>query len=128
VKDDPTAELEELLEGGVEEALEWWASCDFADDADPEQVDAGRKECLQMYEKTVADVSEGWGPPDFRGSLSISEDEELIVPDGYPWSLCEFAEEVAWWQRDDWIACIWWEQQEPVMPFSVFLGVTEQAE
>jgi hypothetical protein len=124
---DPVAELEELLETGGEEEVEVWASRDFVGGASDEEIASAREQCRQEYEKIIAGITEAWGPPNFRGSLSVSEDGDgLVIPDGYPWSLCEFAEEVASWRRDgDWVACVWWEQQDPVMPFSVFVGVTE---
>jgi|GEM_PF-4947182 len=125
---DPVTELEELLDAGVEDEVEWWASGDFVDEADEKEVEAAREQCRQVYEKTVTEVCALWGLPNFRGSLSASDDGDgLVIPDGYPWSLCEFATEVASWRRDgNWVACVWWEQQDPAMPFSVFLGITER--
>lgn len=125
---DSVAELDELLAGETRAEVELWASRDFVGASDPSEVEAARDQCRAMYSECVERISRAWGPPEFRGSLTVV-DGELVVPDGYPWELCEFAEEVAIWQRDEnWRACAWWEQQDPVMPFSVFVGVTESEE
>ena len=125
--EDPVAELEQLLADGVDDEVQLWASRDFPDGTSTEDVTAAREQCRRLYEKAVAAVSEAWGKHDFRGALAADEGE-LVIPDGFPWPLCEFANEVTSWQRDGWVACVWWEQQDPAVPFSVWVGVTEPAE
>src|SRR5437764_14647130 len=88
VAEDPVEALEELLEAGVEDRVQWWVSRDFVG-ADGDEIEAARVQCLSVYEKTIAPIVGAWGPPDFRGSLTV-DDGELVVPGGYPWSLCEF--------------------------------------
>ena len=55
VAEDPVEALEELLEAGVEDRVQWWVSRDFVG-ADGDEIEAARVQCLSVYEKTIAPI------------------------------------------------------------------------
>lgn len=121
MQDDPVAELDAMLEAGEDDVLSWWQSEEFA----PDSVGyaAARAECIHQHAELVRRVAEAWGKPDSTGRVTV-RDGELVVPRLFPWSMCEFATEVAIWDCHGHVACVWWGALEDGNTFEVCIGVS----
>ena len=118
--DTPTAVLESLLEGGEDDLFQWWESESF--EPDSYEWTASHAECLRQFKAVLRQVTHEWGTPDSSGTVTV-EEGGLCVPDLYPFSICEFVEEVAIWDCSGHVACVWWGVMEHRTQFEVCFGV-----
>ncbi len=111
-----THRLEELLAEAKKSPETWymhevWASRDFFQDRSTKLWEAAMKEARNRFLAVVAEVELEWGPPDYIGDPTKSEIE------------VELAIRVAYWRRDEFLACVWYEQEDTELPVAVMLGV-----
>jgi hypothetical protein len=115
--EDPIPILEQMLtrEPGPENTHLKVSREFYDDDFSPEEVEAIVSEFARDFQAIAARIETAWGPPEFIGQSSESAFPEFYVAEG-----------LAYWQRDDALALVWWEHQDQELPVLLTLAVLTQ--
>ncbi len=72
-------------------------------------------ETREQYEEAVATVTASWGEPYFEGKADECYD---------PWQPLGW--ETACWERDGFVVCVYWGQEDNEFPFAVDVAVVRR--